>query len=441
MNESGHAVVIGSGIGGLVMATVAARHFERVSVIERDELETRPGPRRGVPQGRHAHALLASGKQALDRLLPGITTDLTAAGAVLGSPPSTMGPYLGGHVGIQSVFGTRSLIESVVRARVVALDNVELLSGWSVGGLLIGGEGVAGVTIQHGELDESIPADLVIDCSGRHARTLKWLEEHGHRSPPMSTVHIDVGYRTVVVDRRIGDLGDLDSLLALCDPPNMGVAVLPIEDDRWIITEGGWHGNHPPREWAGFVEFADRLSLPVVSRILERSEPQDVVTYRFHSSQRRHFERLRDPVPGHLVAADGISSFNPVYGQGMSVAALEAEVLDDALSRFGAQGNRFARYFYRKATRVVDNPWTIAASADFALSETIGAKPPGTDLTNRYLRRYQQACRHDPKLATQMLLVQNLLATPQSLMRPDRMLRVFRRPSRPYVEERQPVPV
>lgn len=118
-------------------------------------------------------------------------------------------------------------------------------------------------------------------------------------------------------------------------------------------------------------------------------------------------------------------SFNPVYGQGMSSASLQASALAELVAQHGAGAERLPKAFYRRIAPIVDNPWKIAAGADFLHPRTTGPKPSGTDLVNRYLAKVQLACHTSPSIAATMLEVQNLLAPPTSLMAPHRVARVL----------------
>jgi 2-polyprenyl-6-methoxyphenol hydroxylase-like FAD-dependent oxidoreductase len=424
------AVVIGGGLGGLLAARALADGHRQVVIAERDELADDALPRQHVPQGLHAHALLAAGAESLSRMFPGIIEDLLASGAVRASIADGLWHHGGAlRVRYQSRIDpmgfTRPLLERAVRRRVVALPGVTIETGVTVTGLTGDASRISGVVVQRGGRTETIGADLVVDCSGRAARSLDWLAEMGHELPEVSEVRADLGYSTVIVPRRPGDLGDADFLVALQPPSGLrGAFVIPVEGRRWIVSLTGWHGDHPGTDYASLLEFARGLPVPEVAELLERHGPLRPRTHRMLSSQWRHVQRLRRPPAGHLLLGDAICSFNPIYGQGMSSAALQADALAMAVRRHGLVGERLARVFYRKAARVVA-AWTIAVTSDFALPQTTGPKPVGADLVNRFMTQVLRACHVSPEIAEQMYRVQNLLASPMSLMRPDRVVRTL----------------
>jgi 2-polyprenyl-6-methoxyphenol hydroxylase-like FAD-dependent oxidoreductase len=425
------AVVIGGSLGGLLAARALADGQRRIVIVERDEFADDTLPRQHVPQGHHAHALLAAGAESLSRMFPGIIEELLTAGAVRASIADGIWHHGGAlRVRYQSRIDpmgfSRPLLERAVRRRVVALPGVSVATGVTVSGLTGDAGRISGVVLQRGGRRETVGADLVVDCTGRAARSLDWLAEMGHELPDVSEVRADLGYSTVIVPRRPGDLGGADFLVALQPPSGLrGAFVVPIEARRWIVSLTGWHGDHPGSDYANVLEFARSLPVPEVAELLERHGPMRPRTHRMLSSQWRHVERLRRPPSGHLLLGDSICSFNPIYGQGMSSAALQADALAMAVRRHGLAGERLARVFYRRAARIVSAAWAIAVTSDFALPQTTGPKPVGADLVNRFMIQVLRACHVSPEIAEQMYRVQNLQASPVSLMRPDRVVRTL----------------
>ena len=422
MND--HAVINGASMAGLLAASVLSDRFTHVTLIERDELPDEAENRRGVPQGRHAHVLLAAGEQVLARLFPGIVDELLAAGAV----PINAGdhalwhqagaPRVRYHSEITALSFSRPLLEMIVCRRVKAIANVTMMTGTAVRGLEVDADGcVRGVRVVRG--------DLVVDSTGRSAPLLRDLGALGHPAPPESHVKIDLLYATRLVRRRPGDIGGADCVFVMSETGRFGVA-LPVEGDRWIVTLSGLHGDHPGKDPQSHVDFARSLPVPEIAELLGSAvDASPVMIHRMASSQRRHVEKLTDPPTGYVMLGDAICSFNAVYGQGMTSAALQAEALGRVLERHDASSPRLPKAFYRAAAKVVANPWTIAAGSDFNHPLTTGPKPPGTDVVNKYMAHVLRACHTSPAIAEQMMRVQNLLDAPTSLMRPDRMIRVF----------------
>ena len=176
-----HAVVLGASMAGLTAARVLADAYQRVTVLDRDTFPVAGGHRRGVPQSRHAHALLASGRAALEELFGGLTDELVAAGAPVGDLQADIRMYNEGlrlrqaPAGLTVLVVSRPLLEDRIRDRVRALGNVRLVDGCTVTGLAAtpDGHGVGGVRVLRGDGpgEELVRADLVVDATGRGSRT------------------------------------------------------------------------------------------------------------------------------------------------------------------------------------------------------------------------------------------------------------------------------
>jgi 2-polyprenyl-6-methoxyphenol hydroxylase-like FAD-dependent oxidoreductase len=430
-----HAVVVGASMAGLFTARVLADHFTRVTVLDRDELPTVAGPRKGVPQGRHAHALLASGQQVISDLFPGILDELVADGAATLSFNEGRWFQAGGYrakVNIErvAISASRPHLEGHLRRRVEALPNVQIRSGVSVDGLLYDGFRVRGVQICEDDTLSGVTADLVVDCSGRSSRSSLWLEQLGYPTPEVVHVKCEMTYATRMF-RRTPDDVDATFAVTIESPPDgtRAAFLMPIEGDRWMITLAD-RFNPAPRDEARFREFAATLPAPHVGEVVERAEPlTPVVTHRLMSSQRRRFEKLRRVPAGFVALGDAICSFNPLYGQGMSTAACEAVALGECVAKYGLESDRMPKRFYKEAARVVAGPWQIAVGADFAYPQTTGPKPPGTDFVNRYIARVLLAAQVSSEVNAAMLQVQQLTAPPSSLFRPS-LVRTVRRAAR-----------
>jgi 2-polyprenyl-6-methoxyphenol hydroxylase-like FAD-dependent oxidoreductase len=427
------AVVVGAGVAGLAAALTLAGRYQQVIVLDRDVLPDGSVARRGVPQGAHAHGILAAGLQGLEKLSPGLLDELVAAGAIPVDYGRDLKMFQFGafrrqvDLGLAGVALTRPLLESVLRRRLVALSNVAIRGGTVVTGLVGDGAGrVVGVDVEGGD---PVPADLVVDCSGRGGtRANRWLETLGFPVPETSEVKINVGYTTRLYRREPGQLTGAQVVIVLTTPPVGRVAALfPVEGDRWIVTLGGWHNDYPPTDEAGFDAFVRSLPGGVVAEVLASAEPiSPIEAYRFPCNRRRHYERLSRVPAGYLVMGDALCSFNPIYGQGMSVAVQEAALLGDSLDRHRDATTAMVTDYYRRAAKVVDIPWQIAVGADFYFPRTEGAKARGTDLINRYLRRVFLATQVSDEVQSQVLLVTNLLAPPSTLLRPGLAIRALR---------------
>jgi 2-polyprenyl-6-methoxyphenol hydroxylase-like FAD-dependent oxidoreductase len=398
-------------------------------------------PSAGVPHGRHAHALLARGQQALEELFPGFTAELVADGVPVGDPLANGRWYLGGHrlrqapTGMVALCASRPLLEGQVRARVRALPNVTFLDRCDIVGLTATPNGgrVTGVRVRRraAAAEEVVGADLVVDATGRGSRTPTWLEALGYPRPQTEQVRIGLGYATRTYRLAVPDAlgGDLGVLQAPTPTHPRGAAFLRLEGDRWMLTLVGILGDYPSTDPDGFLAFARSLRFPGISQAIGDAEPLgDPVGFRFPASVRHRYERLDRFPDGLLVVGDAICSFNPLYAQGMSVAALEALTLRRHLQ--GGTRPRPRRLFADLA-RVIDVPWAIAVGGDLVFPGVQGRRTARVRLGNAYLGRLHAAAAHDAHLAAAFLRVAGLVAPPGSLLRPAIILAVARGSLRP----------
>ena len=430
-----HAVVLGASMAGLLAARVLAEHYRHVTVVDRDTLAVGPDrPRRGVPQGGHLHALLGRGLQALEELLPGLTEELIGKGAPLGDQLGDARLYFGGHLmarshsGLPLLCASRPLLEDAIRARLAATPGVDVMARCELVGLdtSTDRQRVTGIRARRdGRAEEAIAAELVIDATGRGSRIPAWLAALGLPAPAEKRVRIGLGYASRVYRARPGALaGDLGIVRAPVPPHGRGGALAVLEGDRWMVTLIGVLGDHPPIDPAGFLDFARSLPGPDIHDAIAGAEPlTDPVPFRFPASVRRRYERLPIFPERLLVLGDAFCSFNPIYGQGMTVAALEALALRDRLRRGDPPQSRV---FHRHVARIVDAPWELAVGGDLSFPGVEGRRTPKTRILGAYVDRLQAAAATDTNLAIAFLRVAALVDPPTALMNPRIALRVLR---------------
>ncbi|MGC5015795.1 FAD-dependent oxidoreductase [Streptosporangium sp. DT93] len=452
MEHAGTAVVIGASIGGLLAARALTGRYAKITLVDRDLLPDEATARRGVPQGRQLHILLARGREVFEELLPGLSEELARLGAPLIDLHDQVHWYNDGHRMHRApselrAFGvSRPLLEHAVRARVTALPGVSILPGHEVVGLTVtpGSQRVEGVRVRPRTTGTSEPitepitesvigADLVVDAAGRASRTPVWLRELGYECAPEEQVRVDITYVTRNYRRESHHLDGLSGVLTNAVPalPRTGI-VAAQEEDRFAVVLAGMLGEEPPTDDEGLARYATSLAAPQIGEVVRSAVPLDApVRMRFPASTRRRYERLRSFPDGYLVVGDALCSFNPLYGQGMTVAALQARLLADLLTRKGDRKDgrgdkRIARRFFRGAARIIDAPWSISVGTDLRFPEVKGRRTPKVRLVNAYVHRLHAAATADPVLGAAFLRVLNLIDAPARLLTPKIMLRVLR---------------
>jgi 2-polyprenyl-6-methoxyphenol hydroxylase-like FAD-dependent oxidoreductase len=424
-----HAVVVGASVAGVLAARVLAEHFERVTLVDRDEMPRQPDPRGGVPQGRHVHGLLSRGRDVIESMFPGTTQDLVDRGAILGDALAG-GRYFFGprplaqgdaHLPVLAV--GRPLLEWYLRQRLLHDSRVSVLEHTSVLDLAFaaGDTRVTGaiVTDRDSRSPRLLAADLVVDASGRTSRTPEWLERRGYVAPVEDVRRVDKQYATRMF-RRTSEPGQPVVRISASRKgfPRGGI-MLAREGDVWMVSLAGRDGEQPPLELTAYRAWARTLATPELADAIDALVPlDDGVRYRFPANRRRHYEDLAEFPSGLVVLGDALCAFDPVHGQGMSVAAVEAEALGACLAE-GTAG--LGPRFHRKAAAVIDTPWTIAAGPP-----TTGRVPARRRLVDAYLARLVRAAADDAVLAAAFLRVSHLVDRPQDLMRPALARRVLR---------------
>ncbi|MDN5914530.1 MAG: FAD-dependent monooxygenase [Pseudonocardia sp.] len=421
-----HAVVLGAGIAGLLAARVLADAFDEVTVVERDETVA-SGPRRGVPQGGHLHGLLDGGRQLLEELYPGVVDELAAAGAPSVEPLRDTRWYIHGRrlagdtSGMRSVLATRPFLEAALRARALALRGVTLRHATATGLIEQGVDAVDGVVLRDG----SLPADLVVDASGRSSRLPTWLARLGHPTPQEQRADVDLGYATRLYRRLPGTA--FSGVTVSTVPRFRGGGCVAVEGDRWLVTLAGMLGDHPPTDPAGFAAWAATLPAPDIAAVIADAEPlDDPLPYRFRGSRWRRYDQMRLPT-GIIALGDAVCSLNPLYAQGMTLAAQQVRILRTQLTGSTAVD---PRAFHRATARVCAAAWGVATRSDLAMPEVDGRRPVWTRLLDDYVRRVQLAAHHDPVVARAFMRVANLTDPPSALLAPRLMVRAVAHGSR-----------
>ncbi|CQD21677.1 2-polyprenyl-6-methoxyphenol hydroxylase-like oxidoreductase [Mycobacterium lentiflavum] len=431
-----HAVVLGASMAGLLAARSLSEFYDVVTVVDRDPLPDIGVPRRGVPQGKHLHGLLPRGAQVLEEFFPGILDELVVDGAhyVDGRDLSQLYYDVGGHLMVRTgsatsftaYLATRPFLEDHVRARLRAIRNVTLLDEHDIVELTSTADqhrvNGAQVVDRRTREDRTLHADLVVDATGRGARTPAWLDSLGYDRPREDEVRMELTYVSQPLSMTPDALHELGFVVGPVPGRPRGLGILHSENDTWMFTVFGLAGHGPHPDLMSMCDFVEDFAPPHLLAAIQAAEPIGEPTrHRTPSSRWRRYDKMRRFPQGLLVVGDAICSFNPIYGQGMTVAALEALTLRDCL----LSGTRdLAHRFFRAAAVPIRQAWELSASPDLCLPEIVGTPSLLTRLLNAYVDRVLTAAEYDPDAVDQFVRVTALVDPATALLRPGMLWRV-----------------
>jgi 2-polyprenyl-6-methoxyphenol hydroxylase-like FAD-dependent oxidoreductase len=444
-----HAIVIGGSMAGLLAGRVLTDFFERVTIIERDRFADAPAPRKGVPQARHLHALLTRGRSILEQLFPGILKELAESDAllydvasdILWHTPAGWGARFKSNLGVLAC--SRDLLEWSTRRRLAALPRVRFIEERDVVGLVANKDRnlVVGARLRSSNPEEGMPAseeelyaDLVVDASGRGSKAPQWLKALGYAQPEETVINSFLGYASRTYERPAELHLDCKGIYIQAAPPEhtRGGIAFPIEGNRWMVTLVGLGRDYPPTDETGFLEFARSLRTPVLYGAIKDAEPlSPIYSHRGTENRLRHYERLSRRPEGFVVVGDSACAFNPVYGQGMTMAALGALALGELLakqSRRQREGELrgFAARFQRRLAKVNQPAWMLATGEDFRVKGAEGGTPDRmTKFMQKYVDNVVLLSTKSASVRRRLLEVFNMEKPPTSLFHPGILIRML----------------
>ena len=376
-----HSVVIGASIAGLCAARVLSDFYDRVTVYERDELPAEPANRAAVPQGRHVHLLMARGAVELDALFPGLLDDMVAAGVpILENRPDCIHFGAAGHVlgtaselrdEFTAYVPSRPHLEWQIRRRVTAIPNVDIVAaGVAEPTFEATAQRVTGVRLDSGD---DVPADLVVDTAGRGTRLPVWLAQWGFDRPPEHSVDVGISYASHRLRIPEGLIAEKVVVAGAHRAQPLGLGMLCYEDGTWGLTTFGVAKAEPPHDFAGMCSLADEIVPPHIAAAIRKAEPiGDVAFHKYPTSRWRRYHKLERFPSGIVPFGDAVASYNPTFGQGMTMTSLQAGHLRRALE--SADPN-VASTFNKAAAKSTYPVWTMNAIGDLVMHGASGPAP------------------------------------------------------------------
>lgn len=431
--------MIGAGIAGLLTARVLSSYFETVIVVEKDELPQKPFERPGTPQDFHPHRVLPRGEIIMNRFFPGYVDDLLNLGAhnVKNDKMIRFSPYGALELVIErkGAASSRALLEWTIRQRVQEIPNVHFHSKQAVTGLLASSDHkrVIGINIQ--ERDElktkrTVLTDLVVDTCGRQSKLNKWLTSMGYDVPEPERLKVNFGYSTRYY-KVPSHIKEKLSAISEGDPAkNVGaVGLLYIEDNiaqALLFVAGGTH--YPPTNSTEYEKKLDSLVTPMMRELIKELEPISVPRgFRAQESTRQHFEQMENWPSGLLVLGDAFCNFDPIYGQGMTVAAIEAEMLDTCLKEHFTYKLGFERKVLQCMQQAIEPAWWLSSIADLRWKgvEHVGTVPlKGVEFAQKYFDLYikqalKQARDGNSTMLQKYIMMNGLVPSPHEIINSD----------------------
>lgn len=430
MNNKTAIILVGE-ISGLMVSKVLSKKYEKVILIEKDGLEDRPEVRQGQPNGAQFHVLLLRGLNSMERYFQGITKELKDSGTVELDLANGAYWYSYGGVkqnmitGISTLLCTRKLIDYSIRKRVEKIPNVQIIDKTKYIDLKEKNGTIKGVKVKGVNTKEyEIESDLVIDATGRGSLTPKWLENNQYSKPEEEKTTVNITYKTAIYTRPEGGHQQGKMMMyAPKSPEKIGVVIQPIENNKNLVCVAGWHKADPPTD-EDLLEYLQQLPDQKFYNVLAACQKEsDFVTYKFPFCLRRYYEKLPKFPKGFLPIGDVFCNLNPTHGQGVTAACLQVEILEELIEKHDPAN--MSKIYFEKVAKVLDQCWDASAYENFRYEETVGKKPKGVNLVNKYMVAIHKAANKDATVYSELVKVSVIIQPVTNLFSPNFMWKVF----------------
>ncbi|KIC00726.1 hypothetical protein OA88_17835 [Flavobacterium sp. JRM] len=425
------AIILGGGISGLMVSKVLSKRYKKVILIEKDELEDKPEVRQGQSHGGQFHVLLLRGLNTLEHYFPRITKELKDDGAVELDLANGAYWYSYGGIkqnmitGINTLICSRKLIDYRVRKRVEKIPNVQIVDKTKYIDLIEKNGTIKGVKVKGIDTEEYvIESDLVIDATGRGSLTPKWLENNNYSKPEEERTIVNITYKTAIYTRPEGGLqGGKVMMYAPKSPDKIGVVIQPIENNKNLVCVAGWHKEDPPTD-EDLMEFLKQLPDKNFYNVLAACQKEsDFVIYKFPYCLRKYYEKLSKFPKGFLPIGDVFCNLNPAHGQGITSACLQVEILEELIEKHDPAN--MSKIYFEKVAKILDQCWDASSYENFRYEETIGKKPKGVKLVNKYMVAIHKASNKDASVYSELVKVSVMIEPVTNLFSPNFMWKVF----------------
>ncbi|WP_404331951.1 NAD(P)/FAD-dependent oxidoreductase [Mesobacillus maritimus] len=442
MQQREKVIIIGGGIAGKLAARVLSDFFQEVIILERDSETTTPTPRKGVPQGKHIHALLHAGEHGLENLFPGISERFHLNGAIKINSTKDLAWFHHGvwkyryDGGYTTTLQTRPHLEWHIDQFIQKITNVDVMYNQTVKKYIYNNKDnrITGVEVINGTHNlTTLTADLIVDASGASSMSFRWLKEQGIHIPT-EEVKIGLTYVSQLVELPSIKKRDWEIKLLYPNPPSekIGGSLSKVEGNRYIVTMIGYHDEINEKELLkkdkGLLEIARKLPKPDIYEELQHANVlSPMAVYRVPNILWRKIDKGQKLPDGLLLIGDSLCRIDPFFGQGMSIAVLEALALQKLLQNQHHSQQKLIQAFHKKAGNIIAPIWNMVLTEDFRYPATKGKKPLGLSLLQWYAKNVFLLSSQYPSIYDSFIKVMNLTRPITELMRPTTSIRVLTR--------------